>query len=169
MTEYLKQILTGQFEAALCMMNDCVEHCPPEHWDGKIGKYAFWHVAYHTLCFVDLYLTPNEEAFQLRDLHPQGWRELDDEYPSRRFEQPEIARYLAICRQKAVGTIASETRASLEGPSGHSRRQFSRGELHLYNLRHVQHHVGQLSAFLRRIGVAFEDVQTLQWVDTGWR
>ncbi len=120
--------------------------CPPdsklEHWDGIIAKYAFWHVAYHALCFVDLYLSPNEESFQLRDLHPLGWKELNDEYPSRRFEQREIAEYVAICRQKAIEAPASETRKSLEGKSGFSFRTFSRGELHIYNIRHIQHHTG---------------------------
>lgn len=90
MIDYVKKILTGQFEASLCMMNDCVQKCSQEHWDGKIAKYAFWQVAYHTLCFVDLYLSPNEESFQLRDIHPQGWSEFrdvfDEEFPSRRFD-----------------------------------------------------------------------------------
>jgi hypothetical protein len=59
MIDYIKKILTGQFEASLCVMKECLQKCPPEHWDGKIAKYAFWHVGYHTLCFVDLYLSPN--------------------------------------------------------------------------------------------------------------
>ena len=29
MTENLKQLLTAQFEAALSMLEDCVETCPP--------------------------------------------------------------------------------------------------------------------------------------------
>ncbi len=169
MIDYVKKILTGQFEASLCMLDECVHMCPVEHWDGKVGKYAFWHVAYHTLCFVDLYLSPNEESFKLRDIHPRGWSEFDDEYPSRRFDQLEIAEYLAICRQKAIEALAAETRESLEGPSGHARRKFSRGELYIYSLRHVQHHTGQLSAYLRRIGPAFQGLEVLQWVGTGWR
>lgn len=169
MTEYVKQLLTGQYEAALCMLNDCIRACPPEHWDGHVGKYAFWHVVYHTLCFVDLYLTPDEKAFQMRDIHPRGWREFDDEYPSRRFEKQELADYLVVCRQKAIDTIVSETRESLKGPSGHTRRTFSRGELYVYTIRHVQHHTGQLSAYLRRIGPALQDMKVLPWVGSGWR
>src|SRR5713226_6021906 len=110
MHDYVQKIFTGQFEASLCMLNDCVQNCAPRHWDGRIAKYPFWQVAYHTLCFVDLYLSPDEQSFQLRDIHPHGWSELNDEYPSRRFDQREITEYLAICRQKAVATLASETR-----------------------------------------------------------
>jgi hypothetical protein len=169
MTEYVKKILTGQFEAALSMLKDCIEQCPPEHWDGVVGKYPFWQVAYHVLCFVDLYLSPNEGSFQLGKFHPQGMKELDDEYPSRRFDKRELAEYLEFCHRKAIASIAAETGESLEGPSGHSHLQFSRGELHIYNLRHVQHHVGQLNAFLRRFGPAFQDIGVLRWARTGWQ
>ncbi len=169
MIDYLKKILTGQFEASLCMMNECVQKCPQEHWDGKIAKYAFWHVAYHTLCFVDLYLSPDEETFQPRDFHPRGRSELNEEFPSRRFEKREITEYLAICRQKAIETLASETRESLERESGFPWLSFSRGELHLYNIRHIQHHTGQLSAYLRRIDEALQDPKAVRWVATGWR
>src|ERR1044072_4876984 len=100
MIEYVRTSLTGQFEASLCMMNDCLVKCPPEHWDGIVGKYPFWTVAYHTLCFVDLYLSPDRGGFEFRDVHPWGWKEFDEEYPSRRFEQNELIGNLAICRSK---------------------------------------------------------------------
>ena len=168
MSAYLQQILTYQYEAALSMLDECLRRCPPEHWDGQIARYAFWHVAYHTLCFLDLYLTPNEKDFQPRAIHPAGWKEYDDEYPSRRFEKTELLDYVAICRQKVRDALAAETREALEGPAGHSRRNFSRGELHIYNIRHVQHHAGQLSAYLRRIDPALQDLQVMRWAGSGW-
>src|SRR5690349_24432736 len=118
MLDLIKQTLTNQFEAALCMFNDCVAKCPDAQWDAKVAKYPFWQVAYHTLCFVDLYLSRDKEAFEFRDVHPCGWKEFDDEYPSRRFLQQELIAYLAICRSKAVQTIAAETPETLAGPSG---------------------------------------------------
>jgi uncharacterized damage-inducible protein DinB len=169
MIGHVRRILTGQFEAALCMMNDCLTKCPPEHWDGIVGKYPFWHVAYHTLCFTDLYLSRDKESFEFRDVHPCGWKEFDAEYPSRRFEQDELIAYLQICRSKAVETLANETPESLEGPSGFSWLSISRGELHLYNIRHVQHHTGQLSAYLRKVDETFQDPKAIRWVSTGWK
>jgi hypothetical protein len=41
--------------------------------------------------------------------------------------------------------------------------------LHIYNIRHVQHHSGQLSAYLRRIGAGINDPKALPWIGTGWR
>jgi hypothetical protein len=37
-TDNFKQILTGQFEAALCMLKNCIEACPEEHWEGMIAN-----------------------------------------------------------------------------------------------------------------------------------
>ena len=165
MIEYLKTILTGQFEAALCMFNQCVGKCPPEQWEGKIANDTFRQVAYHTLFFVDLYLSPREEAFELRDLHHRGGDERSSTATSTGLSKDETLSYLAVCRQKAVATLAAETRQSLEGPSGFARLPFSRGELHMYNIRHVQHHTGQLSAYLRRI----VDDGKGWWVKTGWQ
>jgi hypothetical protein len=166
MIEHVKRMLAGQFEAALCMMNDCLAKCPSDQWDGRVAKYPFWQVAYHTLCFADLYLTESEAAFALRgDLHPAGWSEFHDEFPSRRFDERELAAYLAICRQKAVETIAAETAESLGRPTGFHWLRFSRLELHVYNIRHIQHHAGQMSAFLRRVDGAIDP----RWVGTGWK
>src|SRR2546421_8357803 len=134
------------------MMNQCVQLCPPEHWEGRIANDTFRQVAYHTLFFVDLYLSPNEEAFALRDVHHRGGDERSDAGPSAGLPRDDTLAYLAVCRRKALETLASETRESLEGASGFSRLPFSRAELHAYNIRHVQHHTGALSAYLRRIG-----------------
>jgi hypothetical protein len=165
MLEYIKTILTAQFEAALCMLKDCVRKCPQEHWEGKIANDSLRQVAYHTLFYVDLYLSPNERAFELRDFHRRGGDERLDTGPSTGLSKDETLSYLMICRQKALATLAAETLESLQGASGFGWLSFSRGELHLHNLRHVQHHTGQLSAFLRRI---VEDGERW-WVKTGWR
>lgn len=169
MTEYLKTILTAQFEAALCMLNQCVAACRPEHWEGKIANDTFRQVAYHTLFFVDLYLSPTEEAFNLRDLHHQGGDERTSTAASTGLTKEETLAYLAICRQKALETLAHETQESLAGPSGFSYRKVTRGELHLYNLRHIQHHTGQFSAYLRRVDADLKAPKALPWIGSGWR
>lgn len=167
MIDYLKKILTGQFEASLAMLNQCIQACPPDHWEGRIANQTFRQIAYHALFFVDLYLSPAEDAFQLRDVHTLGGDEREP-VPSTGLSRDETLSYLAVCRQKALEVLTSETPESLERPSGYSWLPFSRGELHLYNLRHVQHHAGQLSVYLRRIDNV-PDPKALRWVKTGWR
>src|SRR5205823_5886298 len=166
--EYVRTILTGQFEAALCMLDQCVRACPPEHWEGKIANDAFRQVAYHTLFYVDYYLSPGEGAFEPRDLHRRGGDERFSTSASTGLTQDETLAYLAFCRRKAVETLTAETAESLAGSSGFGRLAISRGELHLYNIRHVQHHTGQLSAYLRRV-VDDAAGRRLGWVKSGWR
>ena len=172
----IRAAVAGQFEAALAMLNDCLKACPDEHWDGLIAKYPFWHVGYHTLCFVDAYLSRNQEAFEglvaervarraadpsAPDFQPRGMAELEDEHPSRRFDRAELLEYAAYCAAKVREVLREGHDEPLGGPSGFWRLKFSRLELHLYNLRHVQHHAGALGAFLRRQGV------DLRWVGSG--
>ncbi len=163
MVRYFKSILASQYEASLCMLNDCIQKCPERHWDGMIGKYPFWMVAYHTLCFADLYLSPSKKEWRARAIHPRGYKELVDERPSRRFEKGEMLEYAEFCRQKVGEAVEWETLSSLKGPSGFRWYKVTRGELHLINLRHISHHAGQLSAFLRRVEVK------PRWVGSGWR
>jgi hypothetical protein len=166
--DYLKQILTAQFEASLAMLNQCIQACPPQHWEGKIAHDTFRKVAYHTLFFTDLYLSPSEESFQLRDLHHRGG---DERGPvlSPGLAKDDTLSYVTIVRQKVSESLAAETPQSLQGPSGFSWRKFSRGELHVYNIRHIQHHAGQLSAYLRRVDPSLSDRKALPWIGSGWR
>ncbi len=163
MIDYFRQILTTQFEASLSMLNLGIQNCPPEHWEGKIASSTFRQIAYHTLFFVDVYLSPTEESFVLRELHQRGGDELWAD-PCVGLPKDETLSYLLLCRQKMIETLAAETEVSLTGPSGFSYRRFSRGELHLYNIRHIQHHAGQMSAYLRRVAD-----QSTPWVGSGWR
>lgn len=169
MTDF-RTIVLSQFRAALAMLEQCIDSCPDSHWDAPVAKYPFWQVVYHTLCFVDCYLSPSNDDFirtvearaaQPFNPQPRGMAELEDENPSRRFTRGEMQQYAALCREKLDATIPAESEASLAGPSGFSWLKFSRAEIHLYNLRHVQHHTGQLTASLRRAGVE------TRWVKAG--
>ena len=170
MTEsLLRPILIGQFEAALAMVRQCVQLCPPERWEGLIANRTFQRIAYHTLFFADLYLSPRQDAFTLRDLHRRGgWTEPDGEAPRIGLPKDDTVEYAGICRAKMLETIAAETATSFEGPSGFPWLPISRAELHIYNIRHIQHHTGQMSAFLRRVDPALTNDAGLDWVSTGW-
>lgn len=165
---YLNQILLNQFEAALAMLRQCIEACPPEHWEGKIANATFRQVAYHTLFFVDVYLSRGEAAFELRELHRRGGDERED-VVSDGLSQAETLQLLAICLQRVRETLAVESQVDLEGPSGFVRRKFTRGELHIYSLRHVQHHGAQLSAYLRRVAPERFAADALPWIGSGWK
>ena len=164
---YLNDILDSQFEAALCMMHHCISACEPKDWEGKIANATFREIAYHALFFADFYLSPSAESFQLRDLHREGGDERGQAV-SPGLSKAQTLSYLTICREKARQTLASETAEILQGPCGFPRK-LTRGELHIYNIRHIQHHTGQLSAYLRRIDPTLTDDRVISWVGSGWK
>lgn len=169
MIDFFKGIVTSQYEAALAMVNHCVAACRDEYWEQKIANATFRQVAYHTLFFTDLYLSPSNEAFELRDLHQRGG---DERGPalSPGLSREETLAYVKVCRQKIADSVAAETPQTLEGPSGFSwRKGMSRGELHVYNIRHIQHHAGAMAAYLRRVDPELKDREALRWVGQGWR
>ena len=53
----------SQYHAALTMLRQAIEACPPELWTDASYVNPFWHVAYHTLFYTDFYLQPSESAF----------------------------------------------------------------------------------------------------------
>jgi hypothetical protein len=112
MLDLFKQSLANQYDAALTMLRRCVEACPPEHWESKIAQGTFRWVAYHTLFFTDLYLSPSNESFMLRDFHERGG---DERQPvaAPGLNKDETLAYIPLCRQKAIDSIASETEESL--------------------------------------------------------
>jgi hypothetical protein len=168
MVDFFKQITIGQFEASLAMLKQCIESCREELWESPVAALTVRQIAYHTLFFVDFYLTEDEASFALRKLHESGGDEREPVVSPGLSKEATLA-YFPTCLEKIQSTLGGETEASLCGPSGFSWLQFSRGELHLYNIRHVQHHAGQLSAHLRRLESTCRDRDALRWVATGWK
>jgi hypothetical protein len=149
------------------MLKHCIEACPEDHWDDKIANGTFRWVTYHTLFFLDLYLSRSEADFRPRDFHHRGGDEREDQL-SEGLSKSETLAYVPLCREKMRESLAAETAESLEGPSGFSWYPITRGEFHINNIRHVQHHTAALSAHLRRVGIV-TDRKTLPWVGSGWR
>lgn len=143
-------MLWNQFGASVDMLENAMRACPNELWSDHSQRPEFWYVAFHTLFFLDLYLTGTTEGFAppppftLDELDPAGI------LPERSFTKEELLNYLVHGREKCRTTIAQLTEE-------HSRRrctfpwgEVSFEELLLYNLRHVQHHAAQLNLILRQ-------------------
>ena len=158
MITVIRSVVSGQYGAALSMLRGCVECADPMTWQAAVGNFPFWHVAYHTLYYTDLYLSPDEHAFHPQLFHREGYNYLGPQpwaadiqvVVDRPYHKGTLVAYLDICRAKAKKTMESETETTLVEPSGFSWLEFTRLESHLYNLRHLQHHTGQLNAVLRR-------------------
>ena len=166
--------LWQQFGAAIDMLENALLACPSTHWNGRLWSdhsdhplppesAAFWYLTYHTLFWLDLYLTGRTEAFA----PPAPFlNKLDEaaDLPERPYSREELHGYLLHLRQKCQTTIAelSDEKAhqqfTFPWPGGMS---VSFLELQLYSMRHVQEHAAQLSLFLGQHGIPDE---TLDWV-----
>ena len=155
MLDTLKGMIANQYEASLCTLAACIDRCPDSSWDMLIGIYAFSQVAFHTLFFADFYLGAGATSLRDQAFHLENkaffadYEQLECRAPVGRYERPPLQKYMRHCRKKAVDVIASETAESLRGDSGFDRRDFCRAELHVYNIRHIQHHSAQLILRLR--------------------
>lgn len=168
----LKELLVHQYEASLSALNLCIVRCPDENWNTPVAKWQFCRAAFHAAFFADLYLQPGDDiaAFKRQSFHVErgdafrDYEELEDRPPVLLYEKPFVLSYLRHVRQKAQGTASHESAETLAGPSGFHWRKCSRAELHVYNIRHIQHHAAQLSLRLR-----FDADVDIPWVGHEWK
>ena len=145
-----KESLWQQFGAAIDMLENAINACPKEIWGKRLGIHEFWYMVYHTLFFLDYYLSESETGFAppapftLGELDPAGV------LPDRIYSQEELLTYLQHGRAKGRARVAALTEESAQRPCGFGGRKLTVIELHLYNMRHVQHHAAQLNLLLRQ-------------------
>ena len=153
-----REMLWRQFGAAIDMFGDALRDCPDELWEKRLwddqpdqwvaaGFSAFWYLSYHTLFWLDLYLTGAEEGFappapfDLVEMEPS-------EVLSRIYTRAELVRYLEYCRRKCQETIGALSNEQAVRLCRFAWGELTFAELQLYNLRHVQEHGAQLLMFL---------------------
>lgn len=164
-----RELIAHQYEAALCTLGIGVARCPDVAWNAPVGNWAFCQAAFHTLFFADYYLGESPDALTAQPFHRENaeffrdYEELQPRPPSLLYERVDIQKYLAHCRAKALAVTSAETESVLSGPCGFPRKTFSRAELHVYNIRHIQHHAAQMSLRLR-----LNHQVDVPWVRSGW-
>ncbi|HMQ69608.1 MAG TPA: hypothetical protein PKA90_11910 [Ignavibacteria bacterium] len=60
MDNSFREILWNQFGASIDMLENSVKACPADLWDTDS---KFWYTAYHTIFFLDYYLTIDSDKF----------------------------------------------------------------------------------------------------------
>src|SRR5437660_11194839 len=95
-----RTILWQQFGAAIDMLENALLAYPDELWGDRSRRPGFWYVVYHTLFFLDLYLSGSLEGFTPPD--PFNLDELDPAglLPDRVYTKDELPAYLPPGRRK---------------------------------------------------------------------
>jgi hypothetical protein len=168
MDSILKTSIWQQFGAAIDYLAETMSACPDELWraalwdtqDKRPEFSQFWYVTYHTLFWLDLYLTGAEEGF----VPPPPFTLIEqDDYgplPERTYTKAELQAYLKDCRQKCKATIEALTDATAQRHCQFGWGECSFLELLIYNLRHVHGHASQLNMLLGQKRVPTPDYPT---------
>ena len=158
MTIINNEMLWHQFGAAIDMLDDAIKNCPialwetqlwndePDQWVAK-GFSKFWYLCYHTLFWLDLYLTGAEEGFSPPAPFDLVEMESNETLP-RTYSREELLGYLLTCRQNCQAVISAMTQEQANRLCQFSWGEVPFAELQLYNLRHVMEHSAQLRMFL---------------------
>ena len=141
----IRTAFDSQFQAGLDMLEAAVRACPDDAWDSAVHVNRFWHVAYHALFYVHLYLFQAESEAAPWSGHRAGAHSLGEEVEP--YSREQVLEFVAFCREHARRQIAA---LDLVAESGFSWLPFGPVERLAYNLRHLQHHAGQLSERVRQ-------------------
>jgi hypothetical protein len=143
-----------QYRASLAMLRQAIELCPERLWLDEKYTNRYWHIAYHSIFYTHLYLQPSLAEFLRWEKHRQGYQYLGP-HPwgpkepvkiDTPYSKDELILYHAICCAEMESRVPA---LDLEGPSGFEWLPFNKLEVQFYNIRHLQHHTGQLADRLR--------------------
>lgn len=152
------EMVWRQFEIAIDQFGNALRDCPDDLWEKSLwddqpdqwvaaGFSAFWYLGYHTLFWLDLYLTGAEEGFAPPAPFDLVEMEANETLP-RTYTRAELLGYLDLCRSRCQATIAALSVEDAHRLCRFPWGELPFGELLLYNLRHVQEHAAQLHLFL---------------------
>lgn len=153
MEKIWKASVWRQFGAAIDMLENAIRNCPDTLWEATLWNEpslpavaAFWNLSYHTLFWLDLYLSGAVEGFA--PPVPFTLDELVAGSLPRVFTRDEVLGYLAYARQKCQETVTGLTDEQARRICKFRWDEVPFAELLFYNLRHVQEHAAQLNMFL---------------------
>lgn len=158
-----KNCLLKNFLAAIDMFKNIIVLCPDKVWE---QDKKFFYLTYHTAIFLDYYLSnPVKEFYPslpytiLDSLPPEA---VDDVIPNKFYTKEDLVEYISAIRKKCQNLIQHASGEKLDGrwikdeeinlhglcPTLVSN--YTLMEILFYNLRHLQHHAGQLNLLLRQ-------------------
>lgn len=144
------EVLRRHFEPTLEMLRRAIQACPDELWDGQDEGTAFWQYAYHTLFWLDFWLSDSPEGFTAPSFHTRDALLETGETPSVTFSREQIADYLEQVYTKCTAFFDGLTPDTLVQESEFFERMWAVGDRILGQIRHVQHHVGHMNCILNR-------------------
>ena len=145
--------LKHQYHSTLAMYQSLLEGCPEEMWSKEFAGVPFWREAYHAIFWVHAFLGPKNKRFHP---HPFG-KDIDPRLftpPNNTCERAEALQYAAQTKAYIDEVFDVLTLDALNDTDDYDESNF-RSVYHrlMYGLRHGQHHIGKLTAYLNLEGI----------------
>lgn len=155
----LRALLKSQYHASLAMLRDTIERCPDDLWMSPSQPAAFWQIAYHAVFFAHLYLHRHYDDFKPWAQHQSAVQNQDglpdEPQPGNTlplipnpYARSQVLEYWTICDGMVDEAM---NRLELNSPDCgfYWYKDVGKLEHQFINIRHIQHHAGQLADRLR--------------------
>jgi hypothetical protein len=157
MLSEIKKSYSRQIGAAFKMLEYAIDSSNDKTWTARINNMPFWQICYHALWYTDFYFHADQATFQPQSFDMKGIKNISIKPDSQMIEDQKhpisksnMRAYCKYAKQKANQFIQSINDTYFTTPSPFEWHGFPKIDLVDYNLRHLQHHVGQLDVVLRR-------------------
>lgn len=158
MTNKIQEGLWRQFGASIDMLQNAISFCPESYFT---TNKRFYYLAYHCVLFLDYYLSipPKDFSpilpFTIKDKDQRPLESIGDIVPDKIYSKEELIDYINKSRLKCQNLIESLTdneKLNIRFTEGNQEGDMDYPilEILLYNLRHTQHHIGQLNLIMRQ-------------------
>lgn len=158
MIHKLQESLWQQFGASIDMLLNVIANCPDDY---LITNKRFYYLAYHSVFFLDYYLSipPKDFAavlpFSIKEKEERPAESIGDIIPDKIYSKEELTDYIRQSRLKCkqlIDSLTDSEKFDLMFSEGNEEddMNYSVLEILLYNLRHTQHHTGQLNLLIRQ-------------------
>lgn len=158
MTDQIQESLWRQFGASIDMLMNVIAGCPEDY---LATNKRFYYLAYHSVLFLDYYLTiPPKDfspilSFTMQEANKRPQESIGDLIPDKIYSRQELTDYLRTSRlkcKKIIESLADSEKLDGRFTEGDQEADmdYSILEILLYNMRHTQHHTGQLNLIMRQ-------------------
>ena len=160
--QQVAQALAEQYGAALTMLENSIKNCDEKLWQDSNREIIISQVVYHTLFFVDFYLSKDRqerESFKGKLGDDLMGERTDGMRWEKIYTREELLDYAKDIRAKAYTRFKNLSLQELNSESVFEWHGSSVLSSLLYDLRHVMLHVGALHVRLNAVGK-----ESLKWV-----
>jgi len=158
MTNKIQESLWGQFGASIDMLINVISNCPDNY---LATNKRFYYLAYHSVIFLDYYLSiPPKDfspilTFTIKDEDQRPPESIGDMIPDKIYSRQELIDYVKHSRlkcEKLIESLTDDEKLNIRFTEGNEEGDMDYPilEILLYNMRHTQHHTGQLNLIMQQ-------------------